>query len=132
MQVVILYLATAVPFFLLDAVMLKFVMRPVFEARIGDMLLSDIRIAPAGMFYLAYVAGIVWFVSTPALKAGLPVQALINGALLGALAYGTYEFTNFATLRNWSAQMVALDVVWGACLTGISAWLGVFIARQVL
>jgi uncharacterized membrane protein len=53
------------------------------------------------------------------------------GALLGILAYGTYEFTNFATLRAWSPSMVMIDVTWGAVLTGVSAWAGVVITRTI-
>jgi len=59
------------------------------------------------------------------------MAALIGGALLGLLAYGTYEFTNYATLRDWSAQQVAVDTIWGGVLTGVSAWAGVMITRAV-
>ena len=129
MQIVVLYLSTATVFLLLDALMLKTVMKPLFEQHIGDWLLEEIRMRPAIVFYLFYVAGVLWFVSLPALRAGLPVNALIGGALLGGMAYGTYEFTNYATLRDWSVQMVAVDVTWGAVLTGVSAWIGVTLAR---
>lgn len=131
MQILVLYLATAVVFLGLDAVMLKSVMRPLFEARISDWLLEEIRIGPAAVFYLFYVAGVVWIASLPALKADAPLQALVTGAVLGALAYGTYEFTNYATLARWSPAMVAIDVAWGTVLTGVSAWVGVLAARAI-
>ena len=131
MQVAVLYATTVVIFLALDAVMLKLVMRPVFERHIGDWLLDDIRLGPAIVFYLFYIAGLLWLVTLPALRADLPLQALIAGAVLGALAYGTYEFTNYATLKAWSPQMVALDVTWGAVLTGVSGWLGVMITRAL-
>jgi uncharacterized membrane protein len=73
----------------------------------------------------------LWFVSVPALRANDPVAALINGALLGLFAYGTYELTNYVTLRDWSLEQVLADTVWGAVLTGLSAWAGVMIARQL-
>jgi len=132
MQIAVLYLITASLFLVLDAIMLKALMKPLFERHIGPWLLEDIRMLPAIVFYLAYVAGVVWFVSLPALRSGLPLSALIGGVVLGAMAYGTYEFTNYATLRDWSAQMVAADVTWGAFLTGCSAWLGVLITRAVV
>ena len=131
MQIIVLYLATAVVFLGRDAVMLKSVMRPMFEARISDWLVEEIRIGPAAAFYLFYVAGVVWLAGWPALKADAPVQALATGAVLGALAYGTYEFTNYATLARWSPGMVALDVAWGTALTGLSAWVGVMAARAL-
>lgn len=92
-------------------------------------MLEDPRMGAATAFYLVYIAGVLWFVSIPALASGVPSQAFITGCILGILAYGTYEFTNFATLRGWSVQMVMVDVVWGAVLTGTSAWAGVLITK---
>ncbi len=131
MQLVVAYTATAVVFFALDAVMLKLVLRPLFEQNLLDQLLDDLRIAPAVIFYLFYIAGVVHFVSVPALAQDAPLKALAGGAILGAIAYGTYEFTNYATLRNWHWQMVAVDLAWGAALTALSAWAGVMAARAV-
>ena len=132
MQIVILYLTTAALFLVFDAVMLKTVMNPLFKEHVGDWLLNDIRLLPAIVFYLFYVGGVLWFVSLPALRAGVPVSALINGAIIGALAYGTFEFTNYAILRDWSLQMVVVDVAWGAVLTGFSAWIGVTLTRAFI
>ena len=122
---VLLYIVTASVFLALDVVMLKKVMYPLFSSNIGPMMLEDLRMGPAAVFYLFYVVGLVWFVSIPALNVGSIAQAFFAGAVLGALAYGTYEFTNFATLKGWTAQMVMVDVIWGAVLTGTSAAVGV-------
>ncbi|WP_163846687.1 DUF2177 family protein [Pseudooceanicola aestuarii] len=129
MTPVALYLVTAVLFLAVDAIMLKTVLRPVFEAHLGEALLDDLRLGPAALFYLFYVGGLVWFVSLPALREGAVGQAFLNGALLGALAYGTYEFTNFATLRDWSWKLVLLDLTWGTLLTGGAAAAGVALLR---
>ena len=131
MQTLTLYLTTAVIFLGIDALMLKNVMRPLFETRISHLLLDDLRLAPAAMFYLFYVAGVIWFVSLPALSENAPLKALAQGALIGAMAYGTYEFTNYATLKDWAPKMVAVDVIWGTVLTGGSAALGVWITRMI-
>ncbi|GGE34264.1 hypothetical protein GCM10011360_22650 [Primorskyibacter flagellatus] len=131
MQTLTLYLSTAVIFLGLDAIMLKNVMRPLFETRIAPLLLDDLRLGPAAVFYLFYVAGVVWFVSVPALRDNAPWQALANGALIGAMAYGTYEFTNYATLKDWAPRMVAADLAWGTVLTGTAALLGVLITRAL-
>ncbi|OWU85098.1 hypothetical protein ATO6_08610 [Oceanicola sp. 22II-s10i] len=130
MQLVVLYLSTAIVFLGLDALMLRNVIKPVFEEHIGSSLAESLRIGPAAVFYLFYVGGVCWFVSLPALRDGNPGHAFLNGAILGALAYGTYEFTNYATLRDWTLRMVALDLTWGTILTGLSAWAGVMIAAR--
>lgn len=126
---ILLYIVTAVVFLALDVVMLKKVMYPLFSSNIGPMMLEDLRMGPAAVFYLFYVVGVVWFVSIPALNVGSIAQAFFAGAVLGALAYGTYEFTNFATLKGWTAQMVMVDVIWGAVLTGTSAAVGVAVTK---
>ena len=127
---VLLYIVTAIVFLALDVVMLKKVMYPLFSSNIGPMMLEDFRMGPAAVFYLFYVVGVVWFVSIPALNVGSIAQAFFAGAVLGALAYGTYEFTNFATLKGWTAQMVMVDVIWGAVLTGTSAAVGVAVTKH--
>lgn len=129
MQIVTLYLSTAVVFLIIDAVMLTTVMKPLFTRHIGDMMVDPIRLGPAAAFYLAYIAGLLYLVSVPALKSGAPV--LIPAAVIGAMAYGTYEFTSYAIMKGWSPVMVAADVTWGAVLTAFSAWAGLAITRAL-
>jgi uncharacterized membrane protein len=126
-----LYAITAVIFLAADAVALRIVIKPVFERHLGDWLLDPVRFAPAVVFYLAYVAGLVWLVSWPAYKGDAPLLALANGAVLGALAYGTYEFTNYATLKRWTVQQVLVDGLWGTVLTATAAMAGVLILRAM-
>jgi uncharacterized membrane protein len=131
MRIVTLYLGTALVFLALDSVMLTVVMQPLFRAYLGAALLDGFRLGPAMVFYLGYIAGLLYFVSVPALRAGAPRRALAEGAALGAMAYGTYELTNFATLRDWALPMVVVDTIWGTVLTGVSAWAGVRITHRL-
>lgn len=131
MKVAILYFSTAVIFFAADAIGLRLLIKPVFERHVSHLFADPFRVGPAALFYLGYVAGVLWFVSLPALRAGDPIAALFGGVALGILAYGTYEFTNYATLRDWSVQQVVTDTLWGGVLTGFSAWAGVWIARSL-
>lgn len=131
MQLVTLYGATLAIFLVIDIVGIKTLIKPVFERHVGEMLADPLRLGPAAAFYLFYIAGLLYFVSVPALAAGRPVQALLGGALLGLMCYGTYEFTNLATLRGWSWNQVVIDSLWGAALTGGSAWAGVTITRWI-
>lgn len=124
-QALLLYGVTAITFLVVDLVGIRLLIRPVFERNVGHLLAEPLRLGPAALFYLAYVAGLVWMVSLPALKAGDPVQALIGGLVLGLMCYGTYEVTNYATLADWSLEQVIVDGIWGTVLTGFAAWLGV-------
>ncbi|MBL3563188.1 DUF2177 family protein [Rhodovulum sulfidophilum] len=126
-----LYAITAVLFLFIDAVMLSLVMKPLFTRHIGDAMRDSPMMAPAGLFYLAYVAGLVFLVAAPALRDAVPERAALHGAVLGAMAYGTYEFTSMSIMKNWSWTMVATDTIWGAVLTGFSAWAGVMIMMRL-
>ena len=129
MQIALLYGSSTVFFLIVDAIMLTLVMKPLFERHIGHLLQSPINLAPAAIFYLFYVAGLIWLVSLPALRDGSVAQAALNGAILGAVAYGTYEFTNMSVLKGWDWTMVAADTAWGAVLTGATAAFGVWVVR---
>lgn len=123
------YLAALAVFLLLDAVWLKRVMRPLFEAHVGGLLRDEIRLGPAAGFYLAYVGGILYFASLPALAGGGVLRSALDGMLLGFLAYGTYEATNLATLRGWRWSMALTDTGWGMALTALTAAAGHLAAR---
>ena len=129
MQIVILYAVTAAIFLILDGVMLTLFMKPLFTRHIGPLLMDPIRIAPAAGFYAAYVVGLLYLVSVPAVKTGTPI--LLPAAIIGAMAYGTYEFTSYAILKDWDPAMVAVDVLWGTVLTALSAWAGVTLTRMI-
>lgn len=124
-----LYLATAAIFLILDAIMLTLVMKPLFTRHIGPLMADPIRLAPAALFYLAYVGGLVALVSLPAIRGGAPV--LMPALLIGLMAYGTYEFTSWSIMKDWHWTMVATDVAWGGALTALSAWAGVAITRMI-
>lgn len=123
------YAAVAVVFLAVDAVALKLLLRPVFERHVGNMLLADPRLGVAAVFYAVYCIGIVYFAVAPGLAKGSALVAARDGALLGLIAYGTYEFTNYATLRGWDWRMVAVDVTWGTALTAGAATVGYLAGR---
>lgn len=125
MQTLILFVITMVVFLGLDVIGIKNIIRPVFDRHIGDLLSDDPRMLPAGLFYTFYIMGLLYFVSLPALRENAPLQALMGGALLGAMCYGTYEFTSYAVMPRWSMEQVVVDCLWGTVLTGVSAWVGV-------
>ena len=75
------------------------------------------------------MAGLLYLVSWPALKTGAPI--ILPAAVIGAMAYGTYEFTSYAIMKGWHPSMVATDLIWGTVLTAFSAWAGVTITRAL-
>ena len=124
-----LYTATAAVFLILDGVMLTLVMKPLFTRHIGPLMADPIRLAPAALFYLAYVGGLLYLVSLPALKTGAPI--LLPALVIGLMAHGTYEFTSWSIMQDWHWTMVATDTLWGGTLTAVAAWAGVTITRMI-
>jgi uncharacterized membrane protein len=131
MQILTLYATTAAIFLILDAIMLNTVMAPLFRQHLGDAILPAPRLGAATVFYLFYVAGLLILVSWPAYRDGDLLRALWQGALVGAMAYGTYEMTNYATLADWTPRMVVTDWLWGTFLTAVSAAGGIWATRAV-
>lgn len=126
MKFLIAYLVTAVVFLVIDYIWLGVVMKDYFQTQLSHLMADDVNLSIAALFYLFYAAGIVFLCVNPALDNGSWNKALINGAILGFLAYGTYDVTNMATLKDWPVQMSILDVTWGAGLTALSAVAGYF------
>ena len=123
------YAFTLIAFLGLDFIWLGFVAKGFYASQLGSLMSDRINFVAAGGFYLAYVAGIVFFAVAPALAEGSWKKAALNGAFLGLLAYGTYDMTNIATLRNWPLTMSLVDLAWGGILTGISASIGYWAVR---
>lgn len=131
MTLVVLIVVTGLVFLVADAVMLPKVVKPLFERHLGDAMLDDVRPLPAVVFYVLYIAGVIWFAGWPALRDGTPAMALLNGAILGLVAYGTYELVSWTVMRRWHPSMVAVDLTWGTALTAASAWAGVMAAQAI-
>jgi len=87
LHLLLLYLVTAGVFLILDAIMLSTIMKPLFETHVGDLMADQLRLGPAALFYLVYVAGVLWFVSLPALRADAP--ALLTGMFPDMIQAGT-------------------------------------------
>ena len=124
----VLYLATTMVFLPLDFLFLGTIAKNFFTAQVGDML-GEVRLAPAILFYLLYVAGIVIF-ANGAPAATWP-SALLYGALFGLFCYATFELTALSLLKHWTWAVVALDMSWGIVVTAISAALGLIIANAM-
>ncbi|HUC49731.1 MAG TPA: DUF2177 family protein [Xanthobacteraceae bacterium] len=121
MTFVVSYVAALVVFGIIDAGWLHTAGKLLYRPALADILLDDLRIVPAILFYLAYPVGIVIFAVMPGLRADSAPSAFDYALLFGALAYGTYDLTNYATLRNWTLRIAAVDICYGALATGSAA-----------
>ncbi len=127
---IVAFIAAALAFGALDAIWLGWAGDNFYRPRLGDILADSFRMGPALVFYTAYIAAIVWFAVRPGFAGGIG-QAALNGALLGAICYATYDLTNQATLRQWSTTVTVADIIWGAFATCVAASVATFAAQRL-
>ncbi|USN51985.1 MAG: DUF2177 family protein [Myxococcales bacterium] len=113
-----------------DAIWLGLAVNRLYKPLIGHLMADGFKIIPAAVFYVLYNFGIVYLCVLPNLKseAGLS-KTLICGIVLGAVAYGTYDLTNNATLKDWPYIVSIIDIIWGALLTGITSLVCFYLSK---
>ena len=112
-----LYLATLVAFFAIDMVWLGLVARTFYRKYLGFLMTASPNWLPAIIFYLLFVVGILVLAVLPGLDANSLKTTLLRGALLGLIAYATYDLTNLATLKDWPLTVTVVDLIWGTVLS---------------
>jgi uncharacterized membrane protein len=104
---------------LADIIWLGILMKDYFQNKLGHLMMDEVNMNVAALFYLTYAIGIVVFAVKPAIEKQSIKPTFIYGGLFGFLAYGTYDFTNWATLRDWPADMTLVDLSWGIIITAL-------------
>ncbi|XBQ17096.1 MAG: DUF2177 family protein [Oceanicaulis sp.] len=118
------WLAVAATFLVLDFLWLGVIARKFYRSAAGPVLADSFGKAPAAVFYLIYVTGIVIFaLAAPLFGVGV-AAAGGQGALFGFFAYAAVNFTNASVLSAWPMRLAIVDTIWGTVLTGVSAAAG--------
>lgn len=115
------YVVAAIAFGILDSIWLRWAGPNLYRPVIGEIMADDFRVAPAAAFYLIYLAGMVWFAIKPGIESGQITTAILNGALLGALCYATFDLTSQAVFKVWATHVSVADIIWGAFATATAS-----------
>jgi uncharacterized membrane protein len=121
---IIAYAASAVAFFALDFIWLSLAVPRLYKPLLGTLLRDSPNLPVAAAFYLVYVVGLVVFAVLPSASAGSWLMAIGLGALLGLVAYGTYDFTNLSTVRDWPLMVSVVDLAWGISVSAVASLAG--------
>ena len=125
------YVGSGVAFAAVDFVWLSTMTDRLYKPVIGPIMAPKPDMVAAVLFYLVMIGGIVFLAIAPALKEGAWTRAALNGAVLGFVAYATYDLTNQATLATWSIKLTLLDLMWGTFLSTVAASAGYFAATFI-
>jgi uncharacterized membrane protein len=107
----------------LDALWLGVIAKGLYKRELGDLLRETLRLGPALLFYLLYPVAITHLALLHRPARGL--DAMLRAAVLGLAAYGAYNLTNLAIVRNWPFELSMIDWAWGgvvSALAGGSGW----------
>lgn len=123
-----LYFITLISFLAIDSLWLGLVAPSFYRSQIGHLMRDSPNFLAAGLFYLLFVYGMVFFAVEPGVRGHSLWQAALRGALFGLVTYATYDLTNHATLTDWPVLMTVVDMAWGtflsAAVTLVSVWAG--------
>lgn len=126
------FISSLVVMTVIDALWLGLVAPKFYREHIGFIMADKPNWFAAAAFYVIFVIGVTVFVVYPGWQ---NAQSLIKigllGALLGLVAYATYDLTNQATLKNWPPIVTAVDLAWGAFLSGSVSVIAVAILRAL-
>lgn len=129
MQIGVAYLGSTIFLLALDALWLTVLMGATYKSYLGPLMLDQPRLGVAVVFYVIYNVGLVVFGILPGIAAQDWRRAAILSALFGMLAYATYDLSNLATLKGWSATLSLIDIAWGTALSGSAGTVGYLAAR---
>ena len=116
-------------FLIIDIVWLSITVKSLYRPALGTLLKDTPVMWAAVLFYFIYMIGLALIILKPALANDSIFQALWTGFVFGVVAYGTYNLTNMATIKNWSSSIIWIDMIWGGSLTGFSSAIGIYLTK---
>ena len=115
----------------LDSLWLVKIAPKLYKSNIGHLMADKTNFLAAGLFYIIYIFGVVFFVVQPAFEKSSVSYALVRGAVFGLVAYATFDLTSNAVFKNWPAKITIIDMFWGTILTSGVASLATFLAIKL-
>ena len=119
-------------FLIIDVIWLSFSAKSFYRPQIGHLMLDKPVMWAAALFYIIYMLGMTIIVIQPCIEPNSVIKSLYTGFIFGLVAYGTYNLTNMAVLKDWSPTVVFVDMFWGGFLTASSATAGIIIAKKIV
>jgi uncharacterized membrane protein len=116
------WLAAFAAIIVLDGIWLGFVAKGLYQREMGPLMADPVRVVPIVAFYLLFPVALVYLALFNA--PGGWGEAITRGAVLGLAAYGAYDLTNLAIVRDWPIRISLIDWAWGAVVCAAAAAAG--------
>lgn len=126
------FLITLVVFLAIDMLWLGVLARGLYQNQLGFLMKEKVNWTAAIIFYMIFVAGLMFFVQQPALARDSLRYALGAGALFGLVTYATYDLTSLSVTRDWPVLITVVDLIWGTLLSAGTSGISFWIIRNVL
>jgi uncharacterized membrane protein len=127
-----MYLISTGIFLCIDAIWLGFIARGIYAKYLGYIMAKNIVWWAAGVFYLIFMAGLLFFVIEPSVRTQSIRYALAAGAFFGFVAYATYDLTNLATIEGWPLFVTVIDLIWGAFVASSTSVLSYMLINRFM
>ncbi len=119
-----LFITAIVAFVVIDYVWLNFVAKKFYVnhmAEVGRISNGEFQpiIWSAIACYIFLSLGVLYFVLPNIQPEQSYLWIFLTGAFFGLICYGVYDTTNHATLKSWPIALMAVDMAWGAFVTGV-------------
>ncbi|NLG40864.1 MAG: DUF2177 family protein [Chloroflexi bacterium] len=101
----------------IDMLWLTVIASKFYKSQIGHLMADKAKLLPAAIFYIIFIAAMVYFVIVPALEHQNMAQLLLSAAIFGFVTYATYDLTNMATLKDWPLLVTVVDLAWGTFIS---------------
>ena len=101
----------------IDMLWLTVIASKFYKSQIGHLMADKAKLLPAAIFYIIFIAAMVYFVIVPALEHQNIAQLLLSAAIFGFVTYATYDLTNMATLKDWPLLVTVVDLAWGTFIS---------------
>lgn len=123
------FIALGITYIFLDLLFITLIAKKFFWEKLTQHLSKRTQIGPILIFYFIYSIGIYYLALAPGLSSNDVGLVLFNGALLGLVAYGTFELISYALFKDWPLNFVIIDICWGMFATLIASGIGYLTAQ---
>jgi uncharacterized membrane protein len=100
-------------FLAIDIIWIKFYMANVYMKMVKNIQGENMKLKMYG--------GLITYILMTVLLIKFRNDSMLDMFLLGFLAYGVYDFTNYTIFTKWDLQTAIIDMVWGGILFAVVA-----------